>query len=67
MRCWKRWLWPAYGVWLWISRLFSRVTRSIQNPLHPDLARKVRWRLRHERLPWMVTCADKWAVMAWAA
>jgi len=27
----------------------------------------VRWRLRHERRPWMVTCADKWAVKAWAA
>ena len=50
-----------------ISHLLRRVSRSLHGRLHPDLARKVRWRLRHERLPWMVTCADKWAVKAWAA
>jgi len=38
-------------VWLWISRLCSRESSSVQNSLYPDLARKVRWRLRHERLP----------------
>lgn len=54
----------------WWPRLhnMSRHLRSLlRDRLNPDLARKVRWRLRHERRPWMVTCADKWALKAWAA
>jgi hypothetical protein len=57
----------AHPWWLRISHLLRRVSSSLHSRLHPDLARKVRWRLRHERLPWMITCADKWAVKAWAA
>ena len=67
MRRCQHLLGPAHPWWLRIGHLLRRVSRSLHGLLHPDLARKVRWCLRHERLPWMFTCADKWAVKAWAA
>lgn len=65
-RC-QHWLGPSHPWWRRISHLLRRVSSSLHSRLHPDLARKVRWRLRHERLLWILTCADKWAVKAWAA
>lgn len=63
----QRRLGPLYPWWLRFQNYSRRLARALQARLQPDLARKVRWRMRYERSPWMVTCTDKWAVRAWAA
>ena len=66
-RLWQQCLGALHPWWIRCQRLSSHLQSSVHDRLRPDMARKVRWRLRHERHPWMVTCADKWAVKAWAA
>jgi hypothetical protein len=66
-RLWRERLGSLYPWWCKVIRFIRRAFVSLRGRLQPDLARKVRWRLRHDQRSWMVICADKWAVKAWAA